>query len=160
MLDADLIDEDPLIQSLIASAVDVCQCHTGRLLASHKMRYVGVFKPCIELGPNLISVELVKYIDQAGDERELVSGQYYVDEASIVGAVFPVGSWPSVRAGHPHPVVVEFTAGYKQVPDSIKQCIRLLVGHWFRNRDAMGSVSDGLKCSVDSLLSSYRVPGF
>lgn len=160
MLDADLTDENSLIESLIASAVDVCQRYTGRPLMSQQMRYVGGFKSCVELSPNLLSVESVAYIDQSGDEQTLASDQYYVDKASIVGGVSPIGSWPDVNRNHPQPVVIEFTAGYEQVPDSIKQCIRLLVGHWFRNRDSMGSVSDGLKYSVDSLLGSHRVLGF
>lgn len=160
MLDADLKDEDSLIQSLIASAVDVCQRYTGRPLMSQEMCYVGNFDACVELSPNLLSVESISYIDQNGDDQSLDTSQYYVDVSSIVGNVSPIGAWPAVKSDHPQPVVITFLAGYKEVPDSIKQCIRLLVGHWFRNRDAMGSISDGLKYSVDSLLSCHRVPGY
>jgi len=160
MLDADLTDEDSLVQSLIFAAVDYCEQYTRRPLVLQKKKYVGGFDSCIELLPNLLSVESVAYVGDSGEELTLSVDQYYVDTASIVGNVSSVGSWPSVKKNHRQPVEVVFSCGYggvDAVPETIKQCIRFLVGHWFRNRDAVGSVSGELQRTVDGLLLFYKV---
>lgn len=162
MLDADLTDEDVFIESLIASAVDFCERYTNRPLIPQKKRFIGRFSSCVQLMPNLISVEEVKYFDKSLVEHVLSADNYYVDTTSIVGNVSPLKSWPTVANNHPQPVSINFTCGYggaDKVPESIKQCILLLVGHWFRNREAVtvGVTSSQLGFSVDSLLEHHIV---
>ncbi|WP_432473331.1 head-tail connector protein [Amphritea sp. HPY] len=159
-MDVDLIDENPLIESLIKAAVDFCEKHTNRPLITQEKQYIGTFSSLVELVPNLLSVETISYIDDAGNPKTLDPSTYHVDIASIVGQVIPLEPWPGVKSNHPQPVTVSFTCGYgdaESVPESIKQCIRLLVGHWFRNREAVGQSSSEIDLSVHSLLQPYKV---
>jgi len=158
-VDIDLTDEDAFIEGLILSAVDFCEQYTGRKLITQEQKYVGKFLPCIELAPNLLSVEAIKYTDTNDAIQQLVNDQFFVS-AAIVGDVRPRNNWPAVLANHPQPVEISFTCGYgapEDVPDAIKQCIRLLVGHWFRNRELAGAVTGNILDSANSLLNTYRV---
>ncbi|MCP4595755.1 head-tail connector protein [Neptuniibacter sp.] len=160
-VDADITDEDTLIESLIKAATGFCEKYTGRPLITQQKKYVGCFAPELVLSPNLVSVESVKYLDSQGAQRTVDASDYFVDVASIEGQVSAYEVWPSTKANHPQPVTVSFTCGYgdaADVPEAIKQCIRLLVGHWFNNREAVGKVDGELEFSVSSLLSLYRVP--
>lgn len=174
-IDADIVDEDSVIDSYISAATGFCENYTGRPLITQEKQYLGTFcpppprsrqyhhrLPVIELTPNLLSVESVVYIDADGDTQTLDPEAYYVDTASVVGRVIPLEAWPSVKHPHPQPVTINFTCGYGEasdVPSSIKQCMRLLVGHWYRNREATitGVSSAPLDFAVDALLNQHRV---
>jgi uncharacterized phiE125 gp8 family phage protein len=158
-VDVDLVDEDVFIDGLILSAVDFCEQYTGRTLITQEQQYVGRFTPNIELAPNLLSVEAIKYMDSRGLVQQLASDQFYVTTA-LIGEVVACNSWPATYPNHPQPVEINFTCGYgaaEDVPDSIKQCIRLLVGHWFRNREMSGAVTGSIADSAHSLLNAYRL---
>ena len=158
-VDKDLIDEDAFIEGLILSAVDFCEQYTGRQLITQEQKYVGKFLQCIELAPNLLSVEAIKYTDTQGVIQQLANDEFFVAIA-IVGEVQPRNNWPAVLWNHPQPVEISFTCGYgtaEDVPDGIKQCIRLLVGHWFRNRELAGAVTGNILDSASSLLNTFRV---
>jgi len=45
------------------------------------------------------------------------------------------------------------------VPEKVKSAIKLLVGHWYKNREAVvtGTVPRPLEMAVQSLLSQNRV---
>jgi len=163
-IDADIVDEDTMIDSYISAATGFCENYTGRPLITQEKQYLGMFCPsaAIELTPNLLSVESVVYIDADGATQTLDPEAYYVDTASIVGRVIPLEPWPSVKQPHPQPATVNFTCGYgdaSDVPSSIKQCMRLLVGHWYRNREATitGVSSAPLDFAVDELLNQHLV---
>jgi len=161
-IDADITDEDDLIDSYIAAATSFCESYTGRPLITQEKKFIGGFCPQIELTPNLLSVESITYTDVDGDEQTLPTSSYYIDTASVVGRVIPLDAWPQVQANHPQPVTVNFTCGYGDadaVPDNIKQCMRLLVGHFYRNREPIivGASATTLDFSVDALLNPSRV---
>jgi uncharacterized phiE125 gp8 family phage protein len=158
-VDMDLVDEDVFIESLILSAVDFCEQYTGRTLITQEQQYLGRFTLNVELAPNLLSVEAIKYMDSKGVVQQLASDQFYITTA-VVGEVTARTSWPATYPNHPQPVEINFTCGYgtaEDVPDSIKQCIRLLVGHWFRNREMAGAVSGRILDAASSLLTPFRV---
>ncbi|WP_299195748.1 head-tail connector protein [uncultured Amphritea sp.] len=161
-IDADITDEDALIDQFIAAAASFCETFTGRPLITQEKQYIGGFGKLIELTPNLLSVESVTYIDVDGATQTLDPVTYYIDTASVVGRIVPLESWPSVKSGHPQPVTVNFTCGYgaaADVPDSIKQCMRMLVAHWYRNREAVivGVSAGPIDFAVDALLNPHRV---
>ncbi|WP_261840955.1 head-tail connector protein [Aliamphritea ceti] len=160
MLDADITDEDGLIESYIKSAMLFCEGRMNRPIIRQEKQYVGEFKSSIELTPNLLTVESVDYLNTSGEKVTLPAANYFINTAEIVGKVQLLMSVPAVKTPHPQPVTINFTCGYgaaEDVPDDIKQAIRLLVGHWFRNREAAGAVAGEVEFSVSSLLSNYRV---
>ncbi|WP_067986224.1 head-tail connector protein [Neptuniibacter pectenicola] len=161
-IDSDITDEDDLIESYIAAATNFCESYTGRPLITQEKQYVGAFCRDIELTPNLLSVESITYIDSDGNLQTLAPSSYYIDTASVVGRVIPLEPWPKPQDNHPQPVTVNFTCGYADaaaVPESIKQCMRLLVGHFYRNREpiVIAASATTLDFSVDSLLNPHRV---
>lgn len=159
-IDSDITDEDTLIESLLGAATDFCERYTGKPAISQTKQYVGPLCEKTELSPNLLSVETVSYIDSFGVQQDLDTTQFYVDTASIVGQVYLLVPLVSVSTTHPQPASISFTCGYgsaDDVPDSFKQCIRLLVGHWFRNRETVGGVTGSIAEPVASLLNQHRL---
>lgn len=65
-------------------------------------------------------------------------------------------SWPSTD-GEPGSVRVRYTAGYASLPGAIRHAAKLLVAHWFLNREATSDTKMvDLPLSIVSLLSPYR----
>jgi uncharacterized phiE125 gp8 family phage protein len=78
----------------------------------------------------------------------------------------PDEEWPDTQTDRVDAVTVVFVAGYgatsATVPHRIKQAIKLLVGHWFKNREAVltGTISKEIELAVHSLLNQIRVNEF
>lgn len=130
-----------------------------------KLQYPGEIK--IPLPP-LQSVDAVRYLDTTGTLQTTDQAVYRVsansDGASLLLNVNQ--SWPGTLDA-PDSVQIDFTAGYETV-DALKaerggiiHAARLLVAHWFANREA---VSDGkmalmeVPLTVDRLLQPHRIP--
>lgn len=112
--------------------------------------------------PPLASVTSVTYIDTAGTSQTFASSNYIVDASGEPGriALIPSASWPATQ-DRINAVVVTYIAGYASqavVPESIIHAIKLLVGHWYENREAVltGTISKELEFAVDALLAPYR----
>jgi uncharacterized phiE125 gp8 family phage protein len=60
-------------------------------------------------------------------------------------------------------VMVMFKAGFPIVPPTIRQAALLLIGHWYKNTDAVANGTSQqpyvLPLAVDSLLSAYKQVG-
>ncbi len=115
--------------------------------------------------PPLKSVDSVMYIDANGAEQTLSPSLYRVTGAgSWLTEISPAcgQSWPSVR-WQTEAIWVTFTAGYgtgaEDVPAPLLQAIRLLVGHWYQNREAVnvGNITGEIPLGVRTLLSPYKV---
>ena len=69
--------------------------------------------------------------------------------------------WPDGRSVYGG-VQVTFVAGYtapELVPQSILHAMRLLIGHWYENREAVnvGNITSALEHTVDALLAPHRL---
>lgn len=171
----DETDDDDLIRALVTAARKWCEVRLRQCLVTASWRLSLDGFPCgagmIELPrPPLRSVTSVKYYDAANVERTVSSTYYDVDVASRPGRLVPAWgyTWP---ATYPrlNAVNVEFSAGYgdaDDVPETIRQAILLLVGHWYANREAVavGTITKPVEFSVESLLGcddhgSYGLAG-
>lgn len=90
--------------------------------------------------PPLVSVESVKYYDEDETEYTFASSSYVVDVINQPGriAVKNSVSVPSVTLRRVNGVIVRFTAGYggaTDVPEIVKQAIKLVVGDLYENRE-------------------------
>jgi uncharacterized phiE125 gp8 family phage protein len=78
----------------------------------------------------------------------------------------PNSEWPETQIDRVDAVTIVFVAGYgttsATVPHRIRQAIKLLVGHWFKNREAVvtGTISKEIELAVHSLLNQIRVNEF
>ncbi|MBL4802636.1 MAG: phage head-tail connector protein [Emcibacter sp.] len=112
----------------------------------------------------LRSVDSIEYVDSDGADQTLVPDQYLVD----LGGKFKQGrivpayglSWPSTRR-QLSAVAITYTAGYgpdwNAVPEHVRIAICYLVGHYFHNREIVGTGGDIPETAM-ALLSSEKVP--
>lgn len=114
----------------------------------------------------LQSVVSITYVDAAGSSQTLAGANYSVDIRQQPGRVIPAYglSWPTLR-GDMNAVVVRFTAGYGNaaaVPENIKNAMRLLIGHWYENREdsISGTIIQKVPTGVEALLWQERLVAF
>ncbi len=73
-------------------------------------------------------------------------------------------TWPATRNA-PDDVTITYVTGYgttqSSVPEPVRQAIGMLVAHWYRNREAVGTVmSRETQLGVDALLANEVVPHY
>lgn len=165
-------EQDALITALIAAA-------TRHLLKTYDLVLTSTsfdVTPTDELGAELDAfpagdaditmplhplqaVTQINYVDPDGVESLWTSSNYVVDTATLRGRVRLAydASYPDTRR-QPGAVVLAATFGYgddaDDVPENLKHAIRLLVGHWYENREAVaaGVTTKELEMSVRMLV--------
>lgn len=134
--------ENTLITALITAARETAEAETGRQLISAtwtlKLDEFPEDDGCIELRhPPLSSVTSIVYLDADGASQTLSASAYQVDTAGTFGRIVlaPGETWPTTEADRINAVTITFVAGYTTVPETLKLAIKLMVGHWFENRE-------------------------
>jgi hypothetical protein len=120
--------------------------------------------------PACESVESITYTDLSGNTQTVGSSLYYVDTFSEPARIVPNPGlyWPYTQSYLPGSVQITYTAGtwgdgveVNNCPQAICQAILLLVGYWYRQRDAATTNPDKANAfSVDNLLSPYKFDTF
>lgn len=147
----DITEEDSLISSLITASRRWIEDYTGRALVDQTWDLVfsGYSFGEIKLHRSpVLSVTTFTY-DVAGVATELTASNYELrgagtKEPKIIPA-YGI-SWP--YANWERPAAIRFRAGYanrlgspldgaEKVPDEFKTAIKLLVGHYYRNRESV-----------------------
>ena len=129
----------------------------------------------------LRSITQVDYVDADGNALVLAAGNYVVDTISEPGrlGLKRDGAWPSVTLQAYAGVRFQYVAGYSDVltsnstpeqlaaaraavPAPFIHAIKLLVGHFYENREEMvsGAIPTRLQFGVDALLSPLRAVMF
>lgn len=110
------------------------------------------------------AVTSVKLRDAYGTLTTVDSGVYYTEVSDMRGRVSRVLGqiWPVVVLAQTGAIEVAFTAGfdaspYSGVPDDLQTAIKIMVKHWFDNREpiAAGSISP-VPGHVDQILKHWR----
>ena len=169
-VDADLTADDALIRALGIAARRMAESIQNRALITQTLELALDGWPdgnTLEIPrPPLQSVASIKYYDEDDTERTFDAGSYLVDTYSEPGrVVLKTGqSWPDGELRPANGVIVHFVAGYgdveSQVPETTVQALRLLVGHWYENREAVsstGAIPKEVPFGVMSLLWLDRV---
>lgn len=159
----DTVDSDSVLRGLIVAAREWCENRLGQQFMPATWRMKLDCFPCWELElprPPLVAVSSITYLDAAGTSQTLSSTKYRVDTDSRPGRITPnyANIWP-ITYPVMQAVTVAYTAGYADsdsVPQSIKQAMLLLIGHWYENREGtlIGSISKECEFAVESLLMS------
>lgn len=158
-------DFDDYILSLIKAARAWVESYLRQCLISSTWRQrFERFPSCgvIEIyHPPLVSVTSVQYVDEDGATQTLAADQYVVDTNSYPGRIVRAYgvTWPTVRReGVVAPVTVTYVAGRADraaVPEPIKHAIKLLVGHWYANREEVTNLnSTTMPMAARALLDS------
>jgi uncharacterized phiE125 gp8 family phage protein len=154
--------EDDLIQSLVTAAREYVENATSLRLVTTALRIeVPYFCSPVWLpGSPLIAVQTVKY-RVGGVLTTLASTNY-----DVVSNVHPgfiqisdTGSWPTTDIS-PIAVQINYTAGFgaaSAVPHTAKAAIKLLVGHWYANRETAGPSMSEIPHGAQALIDQLKV---
>lgn len=176
-VESDITADDDLIDALIAAAREACEEATNRCLVwSNWELELDEFpttgeQEIVVPRPPLRQVLAVRYVDRDGVSQLLGSDNYLVDDRAEPARIRPAygKNWPETR-GQMRAAKVEYVAGYApndagsptdwsaNVPAGIVAALKLLLGHFYRNREAVtvGAVVE-LPLAVRHLLWQYRV---
>lgn len=161
-------DENDLVRGIVSAARGRAERFTGRTFVTATYTEKGDAFPDgpIHIRPTwvpLASVTSVAYIDTDGVSQTLATSKYDTDFLTEPGriALVPSESWPSTESGRIDVVTVVYTAGYgaaTAVPPEIKQAIKLIVGHWYLNRESVADVRLlPVPFAAEVLLWNYRI---
>lgn len=170
-------DDDAYIDSLIEAARSLVEARTGRSLITQTLilrldgfpRNIGydfrrVTHDIVLPRPPVQSVSSVVYIDTDGTSVTLDPSKYDVDTKGHMPRIVPAYGevWPITRPATPNAVTITYDAGWTQaslVPAPLRHAIKLLVSHWYENREhvVVGTTAGKIPDTVDSLINPYRV---
>lgn len=160
-------DDDDLIGGLVDAATQYLDGYAGvlgRALVTQSWRLDLARPACRSVLlplPPVSAIEGVAYLSE-GAEAELDAAAWRLGEGPL-GAFLVLNDgygWPAMD-GREDALRVTFTTGYgdpADVPAPIGQAIKLLVGHWYENREAVGEAARTapLPFAVTALLAPYR----
>lgn len=155
--------DDTYIDTLIAVARKQVENDTQRSLINTTWDlYLDTFPATIYAPRNpLSSVTSIVYTDVDGNSDTVSSSVYTVNTYRIPGEIYEAynQNWPTDVRGVPDAVRVRFVAGFgaaaSSVPTDYKHAIKLLVAHWYANREAVviGTIVEDLPLAYQSLVS-------
>tara|TARA_R110000803_G_scaffold15712_1_gene43267 strand:+ start:1198 stop:1821 length:624 start_codon:yes stop_codon:yes gene_type:complete len=161
-LRVDHTDEDTLIEALRLAAIDYvqnyCNLQFGDVTA---IMYLDNFPGHWEIptGP-VQSITSITYNPTASTTSTLSVDNYFVDtkrKPARITMVNPPSVYPDISNG----VQVNMSLGYLEadVPAGLVHGIRLLVAHYYENRNivAVGSIATEVPNLIHSLLNPYRI---
>lgn len=148
-LRVDISDEDTLIDAYVAAARSFYEAAIWRSLVTQTLAVRLTQWPYCEYiqlpRPPIQSIISVVYTDSDGASNTMSASDYTVYANGDVGALwlgFGKG-WPSATLQPGPSIVITYVAGYglaAAVPEIDKQAIRLLVGHFYENREQVVAI--------------------
>jgi uncharacterized phiE125 gp8 family phage protein len=153
----------PTLRSLEEAAIKAIEKMTGRYLGvtaavTETIRFRGF---PLALANDPIGGVITTLEQWDGSAYSTVAATDYYVWGSFV---FSEGVWESLTA--PSRFRVTYQAGYTvdpldqdvwDAPADLKQAVKLLVGHWFENREAVvvGTITSDVKMSVEMLVAPH-----
>lgn len=165
-LRVDTTTEDTLISSLITAARIHIEVSLGQGLITQNWSYLIDAWPegrdlVLSMKPLQSVVEIVTY-DSSDVATTYASSNYTVDTVSdMARIVLKDGVVAPSPTKHINGVEIKMVIGYgstaSDVPEPIRQALRLLVTHWFENREPVmfGKSAMQVPNTVEGLLSPY-----
>lgn len=137
-------DEDALISSLILAATEYAEQVSGKALITQTWAYSvrsvsgnqALYLPVTPVQ----SISSISYFDTNNDSQTLTVSDFYFHGTEDWAYIQPKQgqNWPGLY-DRLDAITVTFVAGFglaAAVPVNIKQAIRLITAHWYRNRAA------------------------
>lgn len=153
-------EDDVLIDKMVSAATRYIERQTARQFgqATWKLFLDGFPSGVIELRRcPVIAVTEVKYYDP--DVQPQTIADFQLDAVSEPARLAPAvgASWPQT-SHRLNSVEVTFTAGYTTIPEEARQCILLLIGHWYANREGVvtGTISKPIEFAIEALRDSLK----
>jgi uncharacterized phiE125 gp8 family phage protein len=158
-------DEDQLIAALIAAGRIHVEKQTGLALVTQSWRVVldcwpGSGRIAVRPAP-LQALAAARVFDFDGEARA-VDLQAFVTDPSTSTLAFMPWTLPmptQIAAGIALDVVAGFGDAATDVPEPLRQAVRLFVAHWYENRaGTAGAQGPPLPAGAAALIAPYRVP--
>ena len=171
----DFTDDDTYIGALVDAAVAWCEDFCDRTFADKT--YTVAFddwpalrielpRPPVRLNSSAASATVtISYVESGGSTSTLTwsqSGtqQFRLDRDHVPSLAYPLylEDWPNVRLDD-KAIQITYLAGYggaANVPKPAVHAIKLLVGHWYASREAVGSVGQDVPLGVAALLEPLK----
>ncbi len=151
-IDDDLTAEDDLLEDYIKAARELVERETKQVLVESTYEIFLNEWPCegkvsLPIGP-IIAINSFEYINSDGAYVPIEADSYYpclLDEPPYL--IYGSGGWPAVNC-RPGAIRIEVRAGYAgagspadatNVPHTAKQAIKMLVAHWYENRESVAT---------------------
>lgn len=109
--------------------------------------------------PPVTSIDSVVYVDTDHTEQTMDVSEYTLDSSLVVPWLIPADGWPST-ASVANAVRITFKSGYDAatVPPQIKAAMLLMLGHLFKNREAITDKQTfEMPFGIENLLRPRRV---
>jgi uncharacterized phiE125 gp8 family phage protein len=157
-------DDDDVITALLVGARIYVEAQTRRALITQSWRLVfDAWPPSgrIEVRPGpLRSLNAARIYDADGDS-EALDVDDFIEEIARSGLAFP--AWAMTPPGRTSAgIELDVSVGYGDaaidVPEPLRQAVRLLAAHWYENRGIVGAAPI-LPVTVPALLAPYRMVG-
>lgn len=159
----DGLEDDDLVNSLISAARQLVETQAGIRLVTQTIQDDRDDWPEIWYleGP-IQSVSSIDYLDSDGNWQEVDLGDVDVDTFSNPARVTPGVDldWPEIYGGLGC-VSITYVAGYgaaSACPAILKQAIKLLIGHWYANREGVniGNIVNELPYAVEAIIGMFK----
>jgi len=155
-------DEDAYITSLIKVATEYSENFTGRIIKQKNVEVIFDKFPSKVLRLPVTPIFAVNKIYYTNLNEEMIyidSSDYIIILETDPQLIVHKDRWPRDVIDIPGKVKIEVKAGYETVPQSIKQAVLLLCGHFYENREAVNKKGEfkELPFSVSALLYPYKV---
>lgn len=156
--------DDGYIQLLIDAAISLLDGPhgmVGKAIAMQswqcvRARAVGDEAIRLPIMP-ITSLVAIHYDDAEHLEQTAELSDYLLQFRGDAAVVAPVTSWPEMST-RPSALRITVSAGHDPVPATISQAAKMLVGHWYENREAASDVvMTPLPLGVSTLINAERV---
>lgn len=165
-IDADMTDDDDLVERLVTAATQYLERILGRCFVVTNWRQdFAEFSDCMRLPLRPADPEtvVIQYRDLDNEEQTLEASVYSVigDERGHYVELNAGEAWPSTFTRH-DAVSIFFDVGndVSEVPEPLKVAVMLLLGAWYENREqtvigvSVSPLPHGV--AVEALISPYR----
>jgi uncharacterized phiE125 gp8 family phage protein len=157
-------DDDDVIAALIAGARIHVEAATRRALVTQGWRLTRDAWPdagfLAVLPVPLIEVDAARVYRHDGTTLAIETDAFALDTVTAPARlIFARGALPAPERAFAG-IEIDITCGYGEpddVPEPLRQAVRLLVAHWYENRSLAGGEIAMLPQSVMGLLAPYRV---
>lgn len=159
-IEQDETEDDELLGTYIIGARQWIENESGHVLVRRSLTHeFDRFATPLKLYKEpVVSIDQVSYFDRNEIEQDYANPVVRLRKSPA--RIYPAfgGCWPalSCRGG----VTVTFTAGYDEgeVPATLQAAMLLIIGNWYRNREAVvvGSITGKLPMGVEALLEQER----
>ena len=154
----DTSEDDAVLIPMISAARMFCEDATGRALVPQTITaHPRTFKSGAELPrPPIATLVSATYKDKDGVEHEMAEGDCIISNDKVY-FINP----PTTKLFGADPISVTYTAGYTNLPASLRQAMLMLIAHWYNNREAVQIGSRINEVAADhafeNLIKHYRV---